>query len=243
MLVLEDANQIIQADKVFSYELPSSDGHAKGSFAGFSDIFRYKLLFERGGWWTDMDITLLKPLDDTQPYYFRKHNVLAAVGNLMKCPPHSDLMLYCFERAVKEVDSQNTDWLKPIRILNDGIKKFELEGFVVGKQSNHDFWNDVVGFTYLGKEIPVQWKYIHWMNELWRGKGIDKWQIQKGSTLGGLYERFGVGDKAKWQPYSHFTAFYRSFTMALQFWYQKGKGWLKKPGIPVFLTKSFDNSE
>jgi mannosyltransferase OCH1-like enzyme len=27
-----------------------------GSYAGFADHFRYKLLLEKGGWWPDLDM-------------------------------------------------------------------------------------------------------------------------------------------------------------------------------------------
>jgi predicted transcriptional regulator len=50
-----DANSII--DKKFIYKFDNS-------YAGFSDFFRYKLLMEKGGWWVDLDIFCLRPLDD-----------------------------------------------------------------------------------------------------------------------------------------------------------------------------------
>ena len=43
-----DASVIIPREKVFSYRNQNSFGHGKGSYAGFSDIFRYKLLHEHG---------------------------------------------------------------------------------------------------------------------------------------------------------------------------------------------------
>src|SRR5690242_14854394 len=61
-------------------------GVGNGSFAAFSDLFRYKLLYETGGYWTDMDMTCLKSLDFSEPYVFRSHRV-GVVGNLVKCPP------------------------------------------------------------------------------------------------------------------------------------------------------------
>jgi hypothetical protein len=59
-VLLKDANEIIPTKEVFQYSNENQFGHGKGSYAGFSDIFRYKLLYEYGGWWTDMDITCLK---------------------------------------------------------------------------------------------------------------------------------------------------------------------------------------
>ena len=67
-LTAKDANEILPEKFVFRYKNGNAFGHGKGSLAGFSDIFRYKLLWEKGGWWTDMDITCLKPLDLDSEY-------------------------------------------------------------------------------------------------------------------------------------------------------------------------------
>ena len=40
---------------------------ARGSYASFSDYFRYHLLLARGGWWADMDVVALKPWRDFAP--------------------------------------------------------------------------------------------------------------------------------------------------------------------------------
>lgn len=54
----KDANEIIPEQDIFTYE----KGPGKGSYAAFANLFRYKLLFERGGWWSDMDVICIKPL-------------------------------------------------------------------------------------------------------------------------------------------------------------------------------------
>ncbi|MCF8323269.1 MAG: hypothetical protein K9I26_09045, partial [Flavobacterium sp.] len=51
--IIKDANRIIPSDKIFKYR--------KGSYAGFADWFRYKLLFEKGGFWVDTDVICMKP--------------------------------------------------------------------------------------------------------------------------------------------------------------------------------------
>jgi hypothetical protein len=83
-IFIEDASQIIASDEVFAYRNRNQFGHGKGSYAGFSDIFRYRLLYLKGGWWTDMDVVCLSPLDFREPYVFRTHHDFAAVGNIMK---------------------------------------------------------------------------------------------------------------------------------------------------------------
>jgi len=50
-----DASKLIGRDRFFTYE--SSEG--KGSPAGFANLFRYRLLAEKGGWWIDTDVVCL----------------------------------------------------------------------------------------------------------------------------------------------------------------------------------------
>src|SRR4051794_37495980 len=55
-----DGSTILPASKVFQYR--------NGSFAGFSNFFRYRLLLEKGGWWVDLDTVCLQPFDFEAPY-------------------------------------------------------------------------------------------------------------------------------------------------------------------------------
>lgn len=188
---VRDANEIIPRSRVFSYMNKNQFGHGKGSYAGFSDIFRYKLLYEQGGWWADMDVTCLKPLNFEVPYVFRTHHDLKVVGNIMKCPPKSALMKRCYERAVAEVHADNRDWNKPIQILNDAIEELGLQQYIV-EMSNRDSWNDVRKLITGKKEIPGNWYVIHWVNEEWRRNGINKNYSGRNSTLRNLYEKYQV---------------------------------------------------
>lgn len=52
-----DAATILPESSIFTY----SRGPGKGSVAAFSNLFRYKLLYELGGWWVDMDMFCLSP--------------------------------------------------------------------------------------------------------------------------------------------------------------------------------------
>lgn len=189
--IRKDARTILPEHSVFRYMAGNQFGHGKGSLAGFSDIFRYKLLYEYGGWWTDMDVTCLRPLDFESPYLFRSHDVFPVVGNIMKCPKNSELMRDCFEIAQATVTADNTDWLKPIRILNNGIQKYNLTPFIQSI-SNADRWEIVnFYFTYPAKPKP-NFYVFHWMNEEWRARGIDKNSCIKYSFLDHLMLKYQI---------------------------------------------------
>lgn len=186
LVVIRDANEILPQSSVFFYEHKSQFGIGKGSVAGFSDIFRYKLLYDFGGWWVDMDVTCLQPFYTENPYFFRNHHDLLLVGNVMKTPKHAPVMKACFETAMRSVDATNQDWHKPIQILVDNVLKFQLEGAIHSGVSNSDQWDKIRPFLLEEIEIDPNWKFIHWCNEAWRHDFLNKQEIIYNSTLGKL---------------------------------------------------------
>lgn len=187
-VILKDAREIIPEKDIFLYQQKNQFGHGKGSFAGFSDIFRYKLLYEHGGWWTDMDITCLKRLPDTD-YFFRANKIISsAVGNLIFCPPHSRIMQWCYEQAALSISEDNTNWILPIQILNDGIQKFALQSYIQSI-SNKDSWLEVSQLLN-NRRIPDQYYCIHWMNEEFRRLKLSKSVFPTNSNLYQLALRY-----------------------------------------------------
>jgi hypothetical protein len=194
-LELKDAGSIIPPDQVFSYRHSNQFGHGKGSYAGFSDVFRYKLLYEQGGWWTDMDVTCLAMPKLLSPYVFRlsKHREDWIVGNIMKVPAGSELMKACYDDALV-IDEDNRDWMAPIKILNHHINRLGLREFIQ-VLSNDDSW-PVVSRMIIGQTPPEpQWCFIHWMNEEFRRLGLPKNVYKGSSTLGRLMARHGLGEQ------------------------------------------------
>jgi mannosyltransferase OCH1-like enzyme len=193
-VIVEDAAKIIPYHNVFQYKYKNQFGHGKGSYAGFSDIFRYKLLYEHGGWWTDMDVTCLKTPDFNDEYVFRTHHSLPLVGNIMKVPPKSDLMKACYEEAHKKINESNRDWHLPIQILADNIEKFGLSEHIKAF-TNPDSWNLIRTLLRTNSEIPNDWYMIHWVNEEWRRNKIDKIHYLKNSYMIDLLKKYHVYHK------------------------------------------------
>lgn len=61
--LIKDANEILSANKIFKYK-------KHNSYAGFSNLFRYKMLLEKGNYWVDMDMVCLSQLVGDQEYCF-----------------------------------------------------------------------------------------------------------------------------------------------------------------------------
>ena len=110
---IRDADQIIPRKDVFAkIGRDRETGVGRGSFgAPFSDLFRYKLLFEHGGIWADMDVTCLRPFDSKHAYAFRPHR-LGVVGSIMKCPKGSRLLKAVYEEAIATVTGQVEDHVR-----------------------------------------------------------------------------------------------------------------------------------
>jgi len=93
--VLQGANAILPESEVFVQQ----NGIAKGSYAPFSDLFRYKLLLEKGGWWVDLDVVALRPFQFDRQYVFGYERP-AVVGNaVLRAPAGCELLQRCYQEA------------------------------------------------------------------------------------------------------------------------------------------------
>lgn len=187
---LKDANQILPESAIFTYPNNTYVGFGGGSYAGFADVFRYKALYEYGGWWTDMDVTCLKPIAEIKDeYWFRFHGVHSVVGNVIKCPSKSELMKLCFDKAIKEVNGQQRDWHHGIKILCYYIQFLNLSKYIHYEESNLDrldFLNKFIFESSQEIQIPKQWRFIHWMNTV-----VDK-NCLENSVLDRLYKKYNL---------------------------------------------------
>ena len=65
--IVKDGNKIIKKKDLFKF---------KKGLLPFSDIFRYKMLYEKGGYWVDLDMIALKPLRFKEPYVFSSERTI-----------------------------------------------------------------------------------------------------------------------------------------------------------------------
>ncbi len=163
-VIIKNANDIIPEDNVFVYDKNSNIDWGKGSYAGFSDIFRYKLLHENGGWWVDMDVTCLQPFDFSEIYFFRNHWKYDVVGNVMKCPKGSELMKLCYNESLEKVNKHNTNWHLPIEILNKHVKELNLKNYIQRGLINLDMSHTIKPYFHFYLPIPKDWIALHWIH-------------------------------------------------------------------------------
>lgn len=207
-LTIENANDIIPRGDVFRYPEDGKIDWGKGSYAGFSDIFRYKLLYERGGWWVDMDVTCLKHFDFSEPYFFRNHWKYPVVGNVMKAPKGSELMLSCYEKTKIEINEKNLNWHRPIEILNAEIDSFGLIDYRRLGLFNLDVYHHLSCYFDLPLSIPSDWYGIHWINS------SGKLSFKPNSTFAQLLKKHSIDitDAERKQGYQWLVDRLKAFT-------------------------------
>jgi hypothetical protein len=155
---VRDAAKIIPRERVFCYKA----GMRPGSYAGFSDLFRYKPLYDCGGWWTDLDVVCLQPLDFDQWYAFHPHAELGLVGSVLKTPPRSELMRRRAAWTARNVDAWNVVWTRPIRILVDETRRLGLERYILPAHAALSDWQEGESYATTAAPPPPELHLLHW---------------------------------------------------------------------------------
>lgn len=183
-VVIHDANEIIPEDKIFKYPKEMHFGFCQDTVVGFSELFRYKVIYEHGGWWSDMDVTCLKPLSlITTPYFFRFHGTLSLVGNIFKCPPKSKLMKSCYETTSEEINEFTDDIFQAIEIMCYYVRFYGLRKYIHKDLCNLDKIWDMEPFFKGNDPLPEKWHFVHWMRSV-----LVHYPYNHNSTLGKLLD-------------------------------------------------------
>jgi hypothetical protein len=154
--IVKDAAKIMPKKEIFDM---------KSTFLPFSDIWRYKMLYENGGYWVDLDMIAIRRFDFKQPFIFSSERTIQQgayasqstyVPNIgiLKAPPKSDFYKEAYEKCMDyNKKHKNEDKLKYMRMLRALIKKYKYEKYVkVPKYfCNLDWWHSKEAFTKLAK--------------------------------------------------------------------------------------------
>lgn len=208
--IVRDASTVMERTLLFRKRAADPEtGIGAGSLSGVSsDLFRYRVLYEHGGIWADMDVTCLRPFDFTAPYLFRAHRV-GVVGSILKAPRGSEAMARAYE-LTEAIADEDTPWLEPLRILTQVVAEYDLSRYVRDDIANPDHWTQYIRpLTERYLALPESWCAIHWMNEFFRtlkadngkykgtqlvGYAPDKEAPRPGSVMHELYRAYGLTD-------------------------------------------------
>lgn len=182
--------ELRNAADIVSATLVRRDGF--GSYAGFSDLFRYKLLYEKGGWWVDMDSVCVKPITIAEDYCFsseEKEHRCTLNNGFIKCPAKADFLsdiLNYIELSGVCVGNSRGIWgdFGP-QLLQAVLKRYDSLGFIktpmvfcpVG-------WHEI--FKLITKQdllFSADTLVVHMWNEVWSRAGLDKNAIYHPESL------------------------------------------------------------
>ena len=175
-VIIKDGNKILPKSDIFCYQV----GKGKGSFSAFSNIFRYKLLYENGGIWVDMDLVCLKKFSINSEYVFASELDLQKKSSVASCfiksPKKSDIFNWAYKKSITH-DKNTLEWsvIGPT-LLSKAINKFNLNKFIKNYKTfcplGFKDWNQLIEPN---KNINLDNSFcIHLWNEKWRRGGIDK---------------------------------------------------------------------
>jgi mannosyltransferase OCH1-like enzyme len=192
---LKDGNEILSVDAIFRY----AEGFGKGSYAAFSNVFRYQLLWGRGGWWVDTDVVCLRPLDDDSDYVFATERdtdgTIYCATSVMRAPIGAPILEYCLAVA-RAKDQQMLVWAEigPL-LLTDAVRRFDMAKFCA---SVHVF-NPIDYFAFATIVAPgfdlsrvASSRTVHLWNQMWQSHDLaTDGRCPSDSLLGWLLHRYG----------------------------------------------------
>ena len=184
--VVCDGEEVLPATSIFRYR----DG---GSYAGFSNFFRYELLWKFGGWWVDLDTICLRPFRFADDYVIGSEPVADGgshpICGVLKTPSQSPLMEYLIQ-VCRGKDRETLRWGETgPRLVADGVKRLSLEEYVQASDAfcplGWNEWDQILDpLASFSLETPSH--AIHLWNEVWRRQGKDKSAVYHPNCL---YER------------------------------------------------------
>jgi hypothetical protein len=165
-VVVKDATEI----------LPESDISKYRYLAHFADMFRYNLLYKKGGWWVDADTVCLKPFDMPDEHVFAEeiHPDFFCNNAYIKAPAGSEIMKWMIEES-KKFDPKTMPWAAiACDLLTEAVKKFKAKSFSPDT-FNPTFppnWREFVNAkTY----IPPESAYaVHFWRQGWKWENQDR---------------------------------------------------------------------
>lgn len=179
---LLDAREIYPESAIFTY----GDGWGQGSPAAFANLFRYKVLAERGGAWSDTDMVCVRPLEflAAMPLAIASQRMPPTPGEpnparfnpcFLKGERGHPAIGECFERCAARQPGE-LKWGETGPDLATEVFVNRALGSAVVHPDVFcplDFWR-VREFAMGPFGAPANTHCVHLWNEMWRHHGMDK---------------------------------------------------------------------
>jgi len=190
-----DASQLITKDQFFVYQ----SGFGQGSPAAFANLFRYRLLAERGGWWTDTDVVCLSEHVPVFAEFFARQDADVINVALLYFEAHDPVMVHCLDQTMKL--GRNVQWGETgPHLLTRVLQQFGRSDRVVSPDICYPVhWTRALDALRPSQASALVEQtrsslFLHLWNEVLRYVGVQKTHIPpKNSFLRGLIDLYQVG--------------------------------------------------
>lgn len=183
-IIIKDANDVIPEKLIFR--------DSANSYAAFADWFRFKLLYERGGWWVDTDTICLRHFDIPDNHCFsseyNRSGKTRINATYMKARPKAEYLGECL-KLIDGFDKRNIEFGGfGLTIFQKVMMKYEYMNFMKPPEVFCPInWFELGQLIALNDFQPAPSTLaIHLWNEMWRRGGLNK-----NATYhpGSIYER------------------------------------------------------
>lgn len=191
----KDANLVVPSKEVF-------DNPAKpGSFALFSNIFRYQLFRKTSETWVDADVIALRPGFVPSEFVWGFEDPMKVNGAVLKVPADAPVLDFLEDTAKTRVLSGPVKWgdAGP-NLVTEGIDRFNLWHSVRDQRSFYpvyfrEVWKlfDPASKSQVQKLVQKS-DFLHLWNEVLGGASVDvkRQQPPVGSFMSDVFEQNGM---------------------------------------------------
>jgi hypothetical protein len=185
-VIIKNGNEILDKSEIFTYK--------NGSVSAFSNLFRFTLLYKKGGYWADTDLICVRPFKFDQDIVIvsepdNKYIENIITSCLIKLPMQSNIAkegINIQNEHKKKILSGQISWSSGPVTVKELVNKFNLEMYI------HHWttvcscqWGDYLSlldpnyknnYKIINKieQIPSEMVCIHLWHEVWRRNGLDK---------------------------------------------------------------------
>lgn len=168
-VIIKDANEIIPKSEIYKSRYAAEEY----SYLGFSDYFRVKLIYDRGGFWVDTDIICLKYFDFQDDYVFASEKsdwVKNGISSsIFKCPQNAIFLKEMYDEIhtnpLKKTEHGNILYMFPKYVEKYKFKRYlkDRETFSIFDPNNIIF---IINKKY-DEEFYSKCYSVHLIRQFW----------------------------------------------------------------------------
>jgi hypothetical protein len=217
----KDARQILPTDHVMQYQC----GWGAGSPSLHSNLFRYEMLHQLGGWWVDLDVMLLRSdLPDGEQFYFSNGRGSVATA-VLRFASQDPLLKEAIQRS-RAVPEQRAGWGQTgPKLMSELVETFSRTGLVSPTASAFpiDYHEIPALFDPNGadevEERCANAFFLHLFNQLCRSAGLPlDAGPPRGSYLDRMLDRYKIKTEFAYRMrHSDIVLWIRNFTGYLHY--------------------------